>query len=148
MSLFEGNAEHSLDVKWRLNVPTRYRELLNEVYDTDVIKVIRWENCLRAYPLPEWNDLMRRLESDAVQHPQRRSLVRHLISTVSECLMDKQGRILLPPQLRTLAGIDKDVVVSGYKEHFEIWDRTAWQREFTEVDYKVFEEVLDEAGLL
>lgn len=148
MSQFEGNAEHSLDAKGRLNIPTRYRDLLSDIYDTDVIKVIRWENCLRAYPLPEWNDLMRRLESESVQHPQRRNLVRHLISTVSECLMDKQGRILLPPQLRTMAGIDKDVVVSGYKEHFEIWDRTAWQREFTEVDYKIFEEVLDEAGLL
>ena len=52
MLQFEGNSEHSLDPKGRLNIPARFREVLKEVYDTEMLKVTLWRGCLRAYPLP------------------------------------------------------------------------------------------------
>ena len=63
MLQFEGNSEHSLDPKGRLNIPTRFREVLRDVYGTDMLKITLWKDCLRAYPLPEWEDLMRKLNA-------------------------------------------------------------------------------------
>ena len=150
MLQFEGNSEHSLDPKGRLNIPTRFREVLRDVYGTDMVKVTLWKDCLRAYPLPEWEDLMRKLNGEALKHRSGSKFIRTLTTSVVECPVDKQGRILLPPKTRSDAGIDKDVVVAGVLQHFEIWDKDAWQREFEDMhaSFDDSEEIMTAVGVL
>jgi MraZ protein len=78
------------------------------------------------------------------------SFRRYVISGVSECPLDKQGRILLPPTLRTDFDLKKDVVLNGMLDHFEIWDKTAWEteRKLTRDKFSDFEQSLSALGIL
>ena len=150
MLQFEGNSDHSLDPKGRLNIPTRFREVLGEVYGTEMLKVVLWKDCLRAYPLPEWDELMRKLTAEATRNMAGRKLLHMLTRCVVECPIDKQGRILIPPASRGSARIDKDVVLAGVLQYFEIWDKAAWQREFEDMQasYEDYEEIMTSVGVL
>jgi len=55
-----------------------------------------------------------------------RSFVRYFFSGASECPLDKQGRILIPPSLREFAELEKEVVVAGLANRIEIWSKGRW----------------------
>jgi MraZ protein len=112
-----------------LNIPTRFRDVLNEQYGSEMLIVTHWQNCLRAYPVAQWEILEETLLAEGKNQPDFGRFVRYLIAGVTECALDKQGRILLPPALRSGLGIEKDVVVVGMLQHFEIWDKGAWEEE-------------------
>ncbi len=125
---FRGRSEHALDAKGRLNIPSRFREVLREVY-TEAVVVTNWDKCLKVFPVAEWERLEEKLLDDGRRQPGMADFVRYVISGVTECPLDKQGRVLLSPTLRSEFGIDRDVVLNGMLENFEIWDRAAWQIE-------------------
>ena len=125
---FRSRSEHSLDTKGRLNIPSRFREVLREVY-TEAVVVTNWQKSLKAFPVAEWENLEEKLVNEGRKQPNMADFVRYVVSGVTECPLDKQGRILLPPSLRSEFGIDKEVVLNGMLEHFEIWDKSAWQLE-------------------
>lgn len=64
------------------------------------------------------------------QDPSLEPLFRYVVGGVNECSLDKQGRILIPGNLRKRFGLVKDVVLNGMRDHFELWDQLAWQQEF------------------
>jgi MraZ protein len=125
---FRSRSEHSLDSKGRLIIPTRFRDVLIAEY-TETLIVTNWEKCLRAYPVAEWEALEEKLLGQGRMQQGFGDFVRYVISGVAECPLDKQGRILLPPTLRSEFNIDKDVVLNGMLQHFEIWDKDAWAEE-------------------
>ena len=125
---FRSRSEHSLDAKGRLNIPSRFRDVLREVY-TETIVVTNWQKSLKAFPVEEWERLEEKLINEGRVQPGMGDFVRYVISGVTVCSLDKQGRILLPPTLRSEFGIDKEVVLNGMLENFEIWDKAAWQLE-------------------
>lgn len=125
---FRSRSEHSLDAKGRLNIPSRFREVLREVY-TETLVVTNWQKSLKAFPVEEWERLEEKLINEGRVQPGMGDFVRYVISGVTVCSLDKQGRILLPPTLRSEFGIDKEVVLNGMLENFEIWDKSAWQLE-------------------
>jgi MraZ protein len=90
-----------------------------------VITVDR-DQCLLLYPLPEWEEIERKLVKLPSFNPQARRLQRLLIGHATEVELDGSGRILLPPPLREFAGLDKGVVMIGQGNKFEIWDETRW----------------------
>ncbi len=125
---FRGRSEHSLDAKGRLNIPSRFREVLRDVY-TEAVVVTNWDKCLKVFPVPEWERLEEKLLDDGRRQPGMADFVRYVISGVTECLLDKQGRILISPSLRNEFGMGRDVILNGMLENFEIWDKAAWQQE-------------------
>jgi MraZ protein len=146
---FRSRSEHVLDAKGRLNIPSRFREVLSEVYSGALI-VTNWQKSLKAYPVTEWELLEEKLLTEGRSQPGFGDFVRYVISGVVECSLDKQGRILLPAALRNEFGISKEVVLNGMLDHFEIWDKAAWQNEVrrTREDFISFREGLSSLGIL
>ena len=146
---FRSRSEHTLDAKGRLNIPSRFREVLRGAY-TESLIVTNWEKSLKVYPVAEWEILEEKLLTQGNTQPGFSDFVRYVISGVTECGLDKQGRILLPVSLRSEFGINKDVVLNGMLHHFEIWDKTAWQNEVrrTREDFNSFREGLSSLGIL
>lgn len=145
---FRGRSDHALDGKGRLNIATRFRDVLRRQYD-ERLMVTPWHKCLKAYPLPQWEELEMTLLAEGKKQPHMINLVRYMIGGVVECALDKQGRILLPPKLREDCGIQKDVVVNGMITYFEIWDKETWETENkpSAENFGNFEQTLLELGL-
>lgn len=125
---FRGFSEHALDAKGRLNIPARFRNVLQEAYSGELIVTI-WQKCLKVYPMARWEQEEEKLLSKQEKDPSLEPFVRYVVGGVHECTLDKQGRILIPAGCRKRFGIVKDVVLSGMVDHFEIWDQVAWQQE-------------------
>lgn len=146
---FRSRSEHTLDPKGRLNIPSRFREVLRENYGETLI-VTNWQKSLKAYPLSGWEEVEEKLLTEAPRHPGFGDFVRYVISGVTECTLDKQGRILLPGSLRAEFGIVKEVILNGMLDHFEIWDKAAWVDETsrTRDKFSDFEQGLSSMGIL
>jgi MraZ protein len=84
------------------------------------------DHCLLLYPLPDWEEIERKLVKLPSFNKQARRLQRLFIGHATECELDGAGRILLPPPLREFAGLEKDAVLIGQGNKFEIWSDAAW----------------------
>jgi len=148
-SRFRSRSEHTLDTKGRLNIPSRFRDVLQD-HNNEQVMVTNWHKCLKAYPIKVWERIETTLLVQGKKQPGMDSFRRYVISGVSECTLDKQGRILLPPTLRTDFDLKKDVVLNGMLDHFEIWDKTAWEKErkLTRDKFPDFEQSLSVLGML
>ena len=148
-SRFRSRSEHTLDTKGRLNIPSRFRDVLQD-HNNEQVMVTNWHKCLKAYPIKVWERIETTLLVQGKKQPGMDSFRRYVISGVSECTLDKQGRILLPPTLRTDFDLKKDVVLNGMLDHFEIWDKTAWEKERKLIRDKFsdFEQSLSVLGML
>ena len=116
--LFAGSVDHNLDDKGRLVVPARFRERLGAGFFLTIGEPAR---CLALYPAATWTDVCARLESAPVKDARYRAFVRHLFAHTEELSCDAQGRLVIPPALRTWAGMDKDVVSIGSMTRVELW---------------------------
>lgn len=145
---FRGRSEHALDEKGRLNIATRFREVLRRQYD-ERLMITPWHNCLKAYPLPQWEEMEMMLRAEGKKNPNMVKLIRFMVGGVVECSLDKQGRVLLPPNLRADCNIDKEIVVNGMITYFEIWDKKTWDADNkpSEDNFQNFEQTLLELGL-
>lgn len=127
--MFRGINGINIDAKGRIGMPTRYRERLQLDSLSKVILTIDTEElCLLLYPLPEWEEIEKKLASLPSFNPAARRIQRLLIGHATEIEMDGQGRILLPPLLREYAGLTKKVVLVGQGKKFELWDETHWDK--------------------
>jgi MraZ protein len=122
---FRGRFEHTLDPKGRLSIPSRYREILKELYDSRLM-VTTYGSCLRAYPFSEWQVLEDKVLALPQFHEDRVALVRHFFSKAAECSIDKLGRVLIPQSMRDFAKLEKDVMRVGELNVIEIWDKAMW----------------------
>ena len=127
--MFRGAFEHTMDEKGRLSIPSKYRELLEAHSDGQLVVTVDPDQCLAAYPVPEWERIEARLGEMSMLRREVRQLERFLIGNATECGLDRQGRIQLPGTLRTFAGLSRDVVVAGQIKKFEIWDQQAWSQQ-------------------
>lgn len=117
-----GEYLHTIDSKGRLIVPAKYREALGEKF----IATKGLDHCLFVYPIDEWQALEEKLRALPFTQPDARAFVRFFFSGATECELDKQGRILLPANLRDYAQLEKDVVLVGVSSRVEIWSQTLW----------------------
>lgn len=143
---FRGRSEHSMDDKGRLNIPSRFQEVLRDLGD-ERLMVIPWNKCIKAYPVPVWEELEEKLIALIQVDADSRKMAEHMIGGVVECPV-KQGRISLPQQMRDQIGMGRDVVVEGVMTTIKIWDKPTWERQNkpSEEDYSHFDQKLSLQG--
>lgn len=104
-------------------MPSRFREGLGENF----ILTKGLDNCLFVYSMEEWSNLEAKLKTLPLTNPDARSFVRFFFSGAAECEVDKQGRILIPQNLREYAGLDKEICIIGVSTRVEVWDKAKWE---------------------
>lgn len=146
---FRSRSEHTLDTKGRLNIPTRFRDVLQH-YGDGKFMVTNWHKCLKAFPVKIWDRIETTLLVQGKKQPGMDSFMRYVISGVAECPLDKHGRILIPPTLRADFDLKKEVMLNGMLDHIEIWEKSAWDRErkMTRDKFSDFEQSLSTLGIL
>lgn len=127
--MYRGINGINIDAKGRVVMPTRYRERLQlDSNNAMVLTIDTEERCLLLYPLPEWEEIERKLAALPSFNPAARRIQRLLIGHATDTEIDGQGRILLPPLLREYAGLKKNAVLVGQGRKFELWDETHWDQ--------------------
>lgn len=136
--MFMGEHQHTLDGKGRIFMPARFREELGERF----VITRGLDNCLFAYPAAEWDNLEQKLKALPFTRSDARAFMRFFFSGASECEFDKQGRVLIPNNLRDHAKLQKDAVVIGVSTRVEIWSREVWQQ-YSEQAEQSFEDIAE-----
>jgi MraZ protein len=131
-----------MDGKGRVSIPSRFREILADKYSSQDLIVTNFDRCLVAYPHEEWDALERKTSALPQLKKEVKVFLRYFISSATECPLDRQGRILIPPTLRQYADLDRDVVIVGMLKKMEIWSKARWQEVFAQ-SQKNFEEISD-----
>ncbi|MEC1179453.1 division/cell wall cluster transcriptional repressor MraZ [Metasolibacillus meyeri] len=126
--MFMGEYVHSIDVKGRLIVPSKFRESLGEAF----VITRGLDNCIFGYPMDEWRKLEEKLKSLPMTKKDARAFARFFFSGATEVELDKQGRINIPATLVQYANLEKECVVLGVSSRIEIWAKEAWDTYYDE----------------
>src|SRR5512137_1541015 len=111
--MFRGATQVTLDAKGRMVLPTRYRERIVERCEGRLVVTIDRDHCLLIYPLPEWEEIERKLMRLPSLNEQARRLQRLMVGHATDIELDGHGRVLLPQQLREFASLDRNGVLLG-----------------------------------
>ena len=126
--MFMGEYQHTVDAKGRLIIPAKFRNDL----DGGFVVTRGLDKCLFAYTMDEWKRLEEKLKALPVTKKDARAFTRFFFSGATEVELDKQGRVNLPANLLSYAGLEKDCVVLGVSSRIEIWAKDAWEGYFEE----------------
>ncbi|WP_187395203.1 division/cell wall cluster transcriptional repressor MraZ [Pigmentiphaga aceris] len=124
--MFQGSSALTLDAKGRVSVPTRHRDALTSQADGRLTLTRHPDGCLLLYPRPVWEQ---KRDQIAAFPMQARALQRLLLGNAQDLELDSAGRILIAPELRTAAGLTRDVMLLGMGAHFELWDAATYTRQ-------------------
>ena len=114
--MFIGEYQHTIDPKGRVILPAKFREELGEKF----VVTKGLDNCLFVYPNEEWKNLEQKLRTLPLTSKEARAFIRFFFAGAAECEVDKQGRILIPSNLREHAKLDKELVIIGVSTRVEI----------------------------
>ena len=131
--MFRGHYTHTVDDKGRVAIPARFREALSGLQEQRLVVTkfaLRGRRCLDVYPFEAWRRLEDRLLEKKGFDQKMAQFRNYYVSGAHECVVDSQGRILLPNLLRQYAGLQRDVMFAGDIDKFRIWDNDAWQEVF------------------
>ena len=135
--MFKGTYSHTIDEKGRVRMPTKFRDDLGEVFT-----VTRGSGrYLFVFPEDEWKRFEIKLRELPLSDKNAQTFIRVLLASACDCSLDKQGRILLPQNLREHAKLENDVVVIGAAARAEIWSKEEWEH-YNEVSNEDFENTL------
>ncbi len=124
--MFRGATKVTLDDKGRMVMPTRYREQITANALGRVVVTVDRDQCLLIYPLPEWEQIERKLMSLPSMHAQARRLQRLMVGHATDLELDGHGRVNLPPELREFAKLERHGMLIGQGNRFELWEETRW----------------------
>ena len=138
-----GTYHHNIDAKSRMSFPTKLRDLLGgEFYVTKSIN----QQCLTIYSKSEWEKLANKI-AELPESMGGLDIKRWLFSGAGELVPDKQGRVLIPSDLREFAGLKKDVVVIGRDDKAEIWDKELWDAQQSNMDMSAMLAAMQQLGI-
>jgi len=140
-----GEFQHTIDVKGRLIMPARFRDELGDAF----VLTKGLDNCLFIYPKTEWQVVQAKLKALPLTNKDARAFVRFFFSGATECETDKQGRVLIPSNLREHARLEKDVVIIGVANRAEIWSKELWDayNSNPNLSYDEIAEKMEELGI-
>jgi len=141
--MFYGQYEHAIDDKGRLTIPSKLREALEKSDKGAGMLTRGLEGCIFLFGRGGWEGLQEKFQAlPTLSGAKVRAFVRVFTSGACEFEIDKQGRIGVPSFLREHAGIERDVVVIGARDHVEIWSRERWD-EYLARQTEVWEETAE-----
>ena len=120
--MFMNQYNHTVDAKGRLIIPSKFRDVLGDEF----VVTKGLDGCLFVYDNEDWNEFAEKLTKLPIINDNARDFARFFLAGATNVEVDKQGRILLPANLREFAGLDKDVVLAGVGSRIEIWSKSAW----------------------
>jgi MraZ protein len=124
--VFRGATKVTLDAKGRMVIPNRHRERFAERGDARLVVTIGRDQCLLIYPLPEWEEIERKLMRLPTFDEHARRLQRLMVGHATDIELDGHGRLLLPPTLRGFAHLERNAMLIGQGNRFELWDEERW----------------------
>lgn len=133
--------EHSFDEKGRITVPSEWR---SEAHEKRLHIMSSKDGCLKVYPVSYMNEALRRFSGATINDPRRKAL-EELASRIQAVTCDQQGRVMIKKNLREKAGLEKEAILVGKFDHFEIWNRKGWSSRADAA--RSFEEIAEEIGL-
>ncbi len=137
--MFLGEHQHLVDPKGRVILPARFRQEL----EGGLIVTKGLDDCLFVFTTSEWQKIEDKIRELPTTKSDARAFARNMFSGASSNILDKQGRLMIPQNLREFAGLKKDVVVIGVGTRVEIWDKAKWERYKKETE-KGFSEKAEE----
>lgn len=139
--IFQGASALSLDAKGRLAVPTRHRDALAALCEGQLTLTKHPEGCLLVFPRPAWETFRDKVAGLPMSAS---GWKRIFLGNAMDVEVDASGRVLVSPELRTAAGLIKDVVLLGMGSHFELWDAQRYAVHEAEVMAQAMPEVLQD----
>lgn len=131
--MFRGASAINLDSKGRIAIPQRYRaEIVDKSQGLCICTVDIRQPCLLLYPLHEWKVIEEKLLTLSNIDPIQRSLQRIILGYATECELDSAGRVLLTGPLRQHAKLEKNIMLIGQLNKFEIWSEALWNTQIQE----------------
>jgi len=139
--VFRSSSFHTIDAKGRIIIPSRFRNILksDKIYG---VMVSNKDDCLYAYTFSEWEKVENKILSTKTNA--MADFRRFFLGNSCECMCDRQDRILIPKSLREYANLEKDIVLVGNLDRFEIWDRGQWDKINKEMEQKLKKEEVKE----
>lgn len=122
---FTGEFHNTIDVKGRISIPARFREVLRQFDDEGLMLTKNMDGGLSAYPLPRWRVIEESIAA-LPAGPKRTALNRLVLNPAENCTFDKQGRIQLSQALRVHAGLTQEVVVVGGFDKIDIFSQSRY----------------------
>jgi len=138
--MFGGENQSTIDGKGRTSIPARFRDILVDTFGDERFVLTKstpvdlgageFGRGLSAYPLNEWRELERKINGNegGFTSIQLNSIKRLVLAPGVECCADRQGRVLIPPALRTYAGLDREIWVVGMGRKFDVWSHGPYLR--------------------
>lgn len=124
--MFAGRYEYTLDDKSRVSIPSKFREILSTNHDMRLI-LTNLDGCIVGYPYQEWLAIQQKTSSYGAIKKEARAFLRYFYSGVTECPIDRLGRVLIPQSLKADGNIKKNVVIIGMGNKIEIWAQERWE---------------------
>ncbi len=125
--MFQGAVQLNLDSKGRLAIPAKHRDVLLSECAGSLVLTADADGCLLVYAQSVWRPISEKLNKLSSFNPKSRALQRLLVGNAEDVLMDNAGRVLISPNLRNYAALDKRVMLVGQGNKFELWDEAKWQ---------------------
>lgn len=127
--MFQGAAALSLDAKGRLAIPARHRDALAKLAGSTLVLTAHPHRCLLIYPAPAWDPIRDKVLAGSSLEQRSALLKRLLVGFARDEEMDSAGRVLIAPELRNFAQLEKQVHLVGQGDHFELWSDAGWQKQ-------------------
>jgi MraZ protein len=124
MRLFLGEYDHILDDRGRIMLP---RKIRTELTGEQIVVSKGFDACIFGYDMNSWENEAGKQLVNSVTDKDSRNMRRYLFSAAEKAEIDKLGRVVLPAHLKEYAGIEKDVIVIGAGDHFELWEPKRWE---------------------
>ena len=124
IKLLLGEYRFNLDDKGRITIPSKFRKNFKD----GIVVTKGFENCLFVFTNTDWQDFSTQIKNLKTLKKDARLLSRFIFGGAAEDAPDKQGRVMLPQNLREWAGISKEVVIIGVGNRLEVWSKGNWQK--------------------